>query len=187
MVMRVSGKGGRRTNISGPSTSSTRPLTALIRRSLIDQLRPILGEALILDLFSGSGSFGMEALGQGASHATFVELRPETARVIQNNLTAAGWQAPEYEIVVGDVMAWVSRWVRDQRKWSVVFVDPPFEWVWPPSALELLFRVMRPQGRLLIRRHWKFVWPPMPPGLFLDRERRYGESMVRWYRTDRNP
>src|SRR5262247_3722461 len=77
-----------------PEGRVTRPVRALVRRSLFDSLQGELEEARWLDLFAGSGSFGLEALSRGAAHATFVEAGLEGVRCLRENLARFGLTEP---------------------------------------------------------------------------------------------
>ncbi|HXG01311.1 MAG TPA: RsmD family RNA methyltransferase, partial [Bacteroidota bacterium] len=74
------------------NTLLVRPATDRVKQTIFDVLstRLDLEGAIVLDLFAGSGSLGIEALSRGAAHATFVETNRDAARCIRQNLTALG-------------------------------------------------------------------------------------------------
>src|SRR5258708_680723 len=66
-----------------PKTMFARPILARIRKSLFDIVRPKIENAHFLDLFSGSGTVGIEALSQGAQRVVFLDVNPQCTRWIQ--------------------------------------------------------------------------------------------------------
>jgi 16S rRNA (guanine966-N2)-methyltransferase len=69
----------------------TRPILDRVKTALFDILRPRIAGMRLLDLFAGSGSVGIEALSQGASHCTFIDLGREAIATIKKNLESTGF------------------------------------------------------------------------------------------------
>ena len=65
----------------------TRPTTDRIKETLFNILQPEIPDCRFLDLFSGSGGIGIEALSRGAESAVFVEKNPKACACIRENLT----------------------------------------------------------------------------------------------------
>ena len=84
--MRVIAGKARRLNLKTIPGIDTRPTTDRIKETLFNILQPELLECRFLDLFSGSGGIGIEALSRGASYAVFVEKNPKAAACIRENL-----------------------------------------------------------------------------------------------------
>lgn len=91
-----------------------------VREAVFNILGDLTG-AVVLDLYAGSGSLGLEALSRGASHATFVERARVVCDLIHKNV--ADLQAGEHsEVVSCDV----DRWSAPGRAFDVIFYDPPY-------------------------------------------------------------
>ena len=90
--MRVIAGKARRLNLKTIPGIDTRPTTDRIKETLFNILQPELLECRFLDLFSGSGGIGIEALSRGASYAVFVEKNPKAAACIRENLAFTNWQ-----------------------------------------------------------------------------------------------
>src|SRR4051812_41509260 len=69
----------------------TRPILDRVKTALFDILRPQIPGMIMLDLFAGSGSVGIEALSQGAAHCTFLDLGREAVATIKRNLATTGF------------------------------------------------------------------------------------------------
>jgi 16S rRNA (guanine(966)-N(2))-methyltransferase RsmD len=165
--------------------AGTRPLTDRVKQTLFAILEPDLPGARFLDLFAGSGAGGIEALSRGAAHATFVESDAGAARSIVANLARTHLGAPDRVMVVRDD---VVRWLREPARageplWDVVLLDPPYD---DPGALgralEAAGAVVAPAGRVVAKHFWREA-PPAHIGLLAsERERRFGETALTFYR-----
>ncbi len=100
-----------------------RPTTDRIKETLFNILQPDVPGARFLDLFSGSGAIGIEALSRGAREAVFVEQDREALACIQANLKATHFEK-EALVKAGDVL-YVLRTLR-QEPFDLIFMDPPY-------------------------------------------------------------
>jgi 16S rRNA (guanine(966)-N(2))-methyltransferase RsmD len=163
----------------------TRPLGDRVKQTLFAVFDPELPGSRFLDLFAGSGAGGIEALSRGADHATFVERDPGAARTIVANLARTHLGGPDRVTVVReDVVAWLREPERaDDPPWDVALLDPPYEDTASlDAALEALGPLLAPGGRAVAKHFWKDA-PPARVGLLAsDRERRFGETALTFYR-----
>ncbi|MSR46103.1 MAG: 16S rRNA (guanine(966)-N(2))-methyltransferase RsmD [Planctomycetes bacterium] len=109
-----------------PEGLVTRPVRALVRRSLFDSLQDAVVGARWLDLFAGSGSFGIEALSRGAVHATFVEAGREGVRCLRENLARLDLAPPAVELLTGLLPALLHQPPPPGAPFDFVTLDPPF-------------------------------------------------------------
>ena len=101
--------------------ADVRPTPDRVRETLFNWLRPDLHDAVVLDLFAGTGALGFEALSNGAAHATFVEQDKQIARALDAARDLLGANA---EIERADASRWLER--HADRTFDVIFLDPPF-------------------------------------------------------------
>ena len=106
--------------IHAPRGSDTRPTSDRVRENVFNILGPV-DDAIVLDLYAGSGAMGLEALSRGAAQAVFVERDPDAVRAIERNLDKLRLRAT---VLRKDAIAVVAA---DTRKYDLVFVDPPYE------------------------------------------------------------
>lgn len=165
----------------------TRPLADRVKQTAFAILEPDLRASRFLDLFAGSGAAGIEALSRGAARATFVDHDARAVRVIAANLERTGLAtaAPGRATVVrADVVGWLSEQARDgDARFDVVFIDPPYadERVLA-RAIESVERLLSPGARVVAKHFWRSP-PPARVGLLAsDRERRFGETTLTFYR-----
>ena len=181
---RVIAGSARGVRLSAPG-SGTRPLTDRVKQTLFGILDPDLADAHVLDLFAGSGSGGIEALSRGAARAVFVERDPGACQVIATNLARAG-VAQRARVVRADVVAWLDR--EPERgpgtdAFDIALVDPPYDAdAALDRTLDLVGRLIRPGGRVVAKHFWRRSPPPLVGLLASERERRFGETTLTFYR-----
>lgn len=103
----------------------TRPTTDRTKETLFNVLNPELPGARFLDLFSGSGAIGIEALSRGAAFACLVEQNRPAAACIRENL-AFTRLADRAMVMECDVFAALARLEGKQEPFDVIFMDPPY-------------------------------------------------------------
>ena len=172
---------GVRLEAPGPTT---RPLADRVKQTLFAILEPDLPGAHVLDLFAGSGAAGLEALSRGAAHATFVE-RDKAAAAIdrgQPRPDPPGGRARAHRARGGARLAPRPRRGR-AGPFGVVIVDPPYAEVdAPAAALDALGPLLAPGARVVAKHFWRDA-PPARVGLLAsERERRFGETTLTFYR-----
>ena len=173
---------GIRLRAPGPGT---RPLADRVKQTLFAILEPDLPGAAVLDLFAGSGAGGIEALSRGAAMATFVEKDQGAAAVIEANLRATGLAGPAASIVRWDAVRWLDE-PSGATRFDLVLVDPPY------AETETLARILERLGspdaplaagaRVVAKHFWRDRPPERVGTLAVERERRFGETALTFYR-----
>ena len=122
--MRVIAGKARRLSLKTVPGMETRPTTDRIKETLFNILQPYIPDCTFLDLFSGSGAIGIEALSRGAEHATFVEKNPRACACIRENL-AFTKLAEHGKLLNMDVLQ-ALRSMEGQAAFDCIFMDPPY-------------------------------------------------------------
>ena len=122
--MRVIAGTARSLRLKTPDGLDTRPTTDRIKETLFNMLQPYLGGALFVDLFSGSGGIGIEALSRGARHAYFVENEKRALTCIQANLQFTHL-AEQATILKTDVLS--ALYGIHEKEADIIFMDPPYD------------------------------------------------------------
>ncbi len=176
---------GVRLRAPGPGT---RPLSDRVKQTLFAILDPELDGARVLDLFAGSGAAGIEALSRGAAAAVFVEKDPGAVAIIEANLDAGRLAGPAATVVRSDVLAWLRRTEADRGPFDLVVADPPY------GDVELLRRTLDALGaadaplaagaRIVAKHFWRDRPPDRIGMLAAERDRRFGETALTFYRRE---
>ncbi|MDO4273296.1 MAG: 16S rRNA (guanine(966)-N(2))-methyltransferase RsmD [Eubacteriales bacterium] len=122
--MRVIAGKARRLNLKTVPGTDTRPTTDRIKETLFNILQPELLDCSFLDLFSGSGAIGIEALSRGAAYAVFVEKDPRACTCIRENLSFTKL-SEDGKLLNMDVLQ-ALRSLEGREPFDFIFMDPPY-------------------------------------------------------------
>ncbi len=128
---------GRR--LYSANNQSIRPTTDRIKEFIFNVLGDFVEDCRVLDLFSGTGSLGLEALSRGASQVTFVDNSYHSLKVLRKNLDRVK-PLESYDIVRKDVLGFLRK---NREPYDLIFADPPFKW---GKFIELLPLVFLPEN-----------------------------------------
>jgi len=121
--MRIVAGEWRGRTIRPPNDGRVRPTADRVREAWMSIVRPHIADALVLDLFAGSGALGLEALSRGAARADFVEVSAASLRAIHENAEALG--AGERAVIHrGDALRFLDGLPADA--YDLAFADPPY-------------------------------------------------------------
>lgn len=116
---------GRR--LTGSHDLSIRPTTDRIKELIFNVLQDFPVNCVVADIFSGSGSLGIEALSRGSENVVFVEKNASSIEVLKKNLSHVSIPESDYSIIRTDALDFA----RDNTtEFDLLFMDPPF--VYPP-------------------------------------------------------
>ncbi len=104
---------------------SIRPTTGKIKEIIFSILGDFYAGKEVLDLFSGSGSLGLESLSRGAKHLTFVEKEKSSINVLEKNLISLAVESHTISIVRKDVLEYLKTCV---KQFDLILMDPPFRY-----------------------------------------------------------
>ena len=167
--------------------AGTRPFADRVKQTLFAILQPELQGARVLDLFAGSGAGGIEALSRGAASATFVEKDQGAAAVIDTNLRAAGLAGPDATVIRWDVVRWLAE-ANAGAAFDLVLVDPPYAetdvLIRTLTALGAADAPLAPGARVVAKHFWRDRPPDRIGLLASERDRRFGETALTFYRRE---
>ncbi|MDO9543135.1 MAG: 16S rRNA (guanine(966)-N(2))-methyltransferase RsmD [Kiritimatiellia bacterium] len=175
-----------------------RPTQDRVRAAIFSSLQDIIPGARVLDLFAGTGAFGLEALSRGAAFACFVEkdravlayLRNNVARLICGGDTKHGkdTEVDKFLIIRSDAMSFMIH-SPDDGETDIIFADPPYDsgGEWSKKILFYLSRrsILAEKGYLIIE---SGVKSPLikADGWDIYREKLYGETRICIYKVHRS-
>lgn len=175
-------------NLQTPEGQSTRPTLAKLRQALFNSIQFQIPGSRVLDLFSGSGSLGFEALSRGADFVLFYESGAKAANAVLQNQQALGvedrtrlvqksvtsiWENPESIVIPSGGF-----------QFDFVFADPPYEEGWELKLVEKMpwAKLLKPDGTFIVE--WsdrKVQLPDETEFLKKTREKEYGDSVLTHY------
>lgn len=157
-----------------------RPTQGLVRAAIFNLVGPEIDGADVLDLFAGSGALGIEALSRGAATVTFVDRQERGLAILRQNLDALELK-DRARVVRADVVRWLEASSDEVTHASLVFLDPPYDDVVLERALKALDSVLI--QATVVAEHSRRQVVPALARLQVDRQRRYGDTMVTVMRT----
>lgn len=163
-----------------------RPTQRLLRLSIFDFLADFIQGASVLDLYAGTGAFGIEALSRGARKVIFVDISSKSTEIIKYNLVALGIK--ENGVVYqSDAIDFLVKSIKRKRTFDIIFIDPPFTVLramrpdeYSDYMLELVDRakaLLRPRSIIIVKYPRKMSLP-IPVGLTEAERRDYGLNRV---------
>ncbi|OGS07080.1 MAG: hypothetical protein A2270_05285, partial [Elusimicrobia bacterium RIFOXYA12_FULL_51_18] len=170
---------------------NVKPISARIRQSVFDILRPYVTGATFLDLYAGVGTVGLEALSRGAGSVVFIEKAGLCIKVIEKNVENLGFKE-QCKILKADVLSglkWLEHYA-DYEGYDVIFLSPPYRdsenlpLSYTAKTLALIVEggIMGP-GCLIIAQHHKNEKIDIPSGLEKTRQEKYGDTLVEFMRA----
>jgi len=175
---------GRR--LAAPPGEAVRPTSERAREALFNILAhgrfapaPVFEDARVLDVFAGTGAFGLEALSRGARFATFIEKDREARDALAANIKTLGETARTRLLAVDATAP-----PRADGPYDLVFLDPPYRSGLAEPALEALSRSgwLAPEALVVVELAARSDFEP-PTGFISLEERRYGAGrlvFLRW-------
>jgi 16S rRNA (guanine(966)-N(2))-methyltransferase RsmD len=157
--MRIIAGEARGRRLLSPRDRSVRPPLDRIRESIFSILSDSFEGSAVLDLFAGTGSFGLEALSRGASRALFVDNAKASLEIIERNLELTGFWA-RAEVLRGNAVRLPDLGSFPASTFGLVFLDPPFGLFQEDGPTqEFVARVeeirrsdaLRPEGTVVLR------------------------------------
>ncbi len=175
----IAGVAGGRT-LKSPAGPGVRPTSDRVREAIFEILFSRTSNFdRVLDLYSGSGAMGIEALSRGAANCDFVEAHAKACRVIKQNLTITRLleHATVFEEPVSRALA------RLNGTYDLVVADPPYEYDRAERELaDLVERGLLSSEAIVVVEHSKRrEWPGDLAGLKRFLSRRYGDTSVSMY------
>lgn len=189
LVMRVIAGEHRGRRLLGPEDDqTTRPITDRVKVALFDRLwaHGWLDEPVVLDLFCGTGSLGIETLSRGAEAVVFVERDREARRRLEENLTTLRLN-DRAKVLSGDALSAGLGILAGRRDFSLLFLDPPYVMLTEPAdqarvlaQLDRLAEIAAERSLAILRTDKHTTLPPTPVwGEPVAYE--YGSMTLWWY------
>ena len=167
-----------------PEDKNTRPLRDLVKESifnLLEHSRKIkikLENSEVLDLFSGSGSFGIECISRGAKKVIFFENYSEALNILKKNIKLL--KINEYfEIVYKDCFNYFNSNQTFKDKFDIIFIDPPYKEIKINELIDRIIekRLLKKNGIIIIHRHKNDI-VEITKKLKVFENRKYGLSNI---------
>ncbi len=164
-------------------SDSIRPTKDRIRESVFNILGQDLTGLAVLDLFAGSGAYGLEASSRGAEKVVFVENNKESCDFIRKNIVSIkvdGFAG----IINQDVYKTVKDLGAQKEAFSLIFCDPPYKMDHAKKSLNMIYQydILIHSGLLVLEHHKEEILPEVEGDLYLIKKRIYGYNSISIYK-----
>ena len=169
-----------------PRVVGTRPATDLVRGAIFSILESMTGDwSRVLDLFSGSGALGIEALSRGSGWVDFVDQNPQCCAIIRQNLekTKLADRAHIYCSSVAKALAFLD------KEYGIILMDPPYSDSSIGSFISKLAdsKLVGTNSIVMVTHSPHLSLDSTYGGLNLVKERRHGDSVIAVYKKEKRP
>ncbi len=172
-----------------------RPAQSIVRHAVFSMLHGLFEGAYVLDLFAGSGSYGLEALSRGAQKAFFVDIDKRCVRTVQKNLKNTNLKS-RGEVFKMDAMDFVEKYQNAEiptdhniakepklPKFDLIFLSPPYETGAQIHLIKNLSLILNHQGVIIFDHAKETELPEKINNLEKIRSRTFGATTISIYST----
>lgn len=166
------------------STASIRPTCGLVKEAVFNICAAYIEDARFLDLFAGVGAVGLEALSRGASSVTFVDVSPQSIRLIRENCQSIDSELP-ITIMKHEASAAIQKLAKKGEVFDLIYIDPPYD-LSRKYVASILYAIL--EGGLLSHTGIVFLenastQPILVDGWILKRRRKLGGTFLSEYQV----
>jgi 16S rRNA (guanine(966)-N(2))-methyltransferase RsmD len=173
-VIAGSAKGRKLQTLEG---MDVRPTTDKVKEAIFSSVQFDLYDASVLDLFSGSGQMGIEALSRGAQRAVFVDMSAKSLQITRENIASVQMQ-DRAVCVQADSRDFLTT---DPSQYHIAFLDPPYRKDLIQAVLPLLVEHMISGGKVICEHETELQLPDQVASLSVKKRYRYGKIHVTVY------
>lgn len=171
--------------IRSPRAQGVRPTKDRIREALFNIIREYIDGRDVLDLFAGSGAFGIEAISRGANKAVFVDSQRECIKAIESNLNMLEVEKDRFGIIKMDVFKAIDMLVNAGKKFDIILMDPPYyKEIAKKCLIKLSERdILNPRCIIMTEHHKRDILPQEIGGITSYRSVCYGDICLTFYKS----
>lgn len=171
---------GRR--LLSPDSHRIRPTSDMVKEAMFSMIAPYLNSAVVIDLFSGTGNLGLEALSRGARLVFFGDKSKESLSLIIRNIESCGTEDRSV-VLRGD---WKQVLRRIGERADIIFLDPPYEQISVEEVIREIHQLalLDPAG-VIVAEHGERQMLPDQIGTYEKmKEKKYGNKKITLYTAD---
>lgn len=182
--MRIIGGEFRSRLIEMPKGVDIRPTQDKVRQAIFNVLGNKLSGVNVLELFAGSGAFGIEAISRGAKHVTFVDNNGICIKTIEKNIESLQIPYDKYEVIWANALSVFSRIQKEGNQYDLIFLDPPYYKNIARKCLSNIddYDILSPCSLVVIEHFKKDSLSLELNNLVLEKEKQYGDTIISIFR-----
>ena len=167
-----------------PKDANVRPTQDRVREAVFNVIRERIPRSSVLDLYAGSGAFGIEALSRGAERILFVDNNINCAKIIKENIAIFKDTAERTQVLKLDAIRAISR-LEKEGKFDIIFLDPPYYKEIAKNALIKIgaCAILSERGFIAAEHAAKDILPDETGCIRLVKRKIYGDTAVSYYKA----
>jgi len=183
--MRISGGDKKGAKLKSPKTRDIRPTTSIVKEYIFGFLGEFIRGKRVLDLFSGTGNLGIEAISRGAASVSFVDISQQSVNLLKENLKKTGFENKS-KIYKTDIFNFISRAYRNNVKFDIVFSDPPFKFnkLYKLCKSEKLYGIIENGNYFIIEHYPEITEKHYYSGFALIKFRSFGGNKISIFKKE---
>lgn len=177
--MRIITGSAKGTKLKTPRGLDTRPTADRVKESIFNILGEKIVDAVVLDVFSGTGNLALEALSRGASRAVLIDQSSASIAVIKQNVIQTKLH-DRVEILKSEAIKALGKMVQSGQVFDLIFCDPPYNKGLNELVLQTLdsSQLLAPRGVIVIEHSQHELLVSKWEKLQIRRAEKYGETLV---------
>ena len=172
--------------IKGYNIDGTRPTMDRVKESLFASIQDYVKDSVVLDLFSGTGNLGIEAISNGSSKCYFVDNNRECIKIINDNINT--FKINDKCVVINKDYRHALKYFRDNNiKFDLILVDPPYDYVICNEILELVYKynLLNNNGIIVLEYRSDNIDDSLRCYELL-KKKKYGDKFISIYKFNKN-
>lgn len=165
-----------------PVGNQIRPTPGKVKEAVFSIIGHDLSDALVVDLFAGTGSLGLEALSRGAKYVWLGDKSIEACQLISENIKTLGAE-DKARLVRGEWQQLIAQLKRVADRVDVIFLDPPFEGNILESAIKAISGegLLKEDGTIVAEHDYRLDMPETIGDFVLFKRKKYGNTIISLY------
>ncbi|VEU82365.1 16S rRNA (guanine(966)-N(2))-methyltransferase RsmD [Acholeplasma hippikon] len=179
--MRIVGGKNRSRIIKMVPSDDTRETSDKVRQAVFNTLDNDIIDAQVLDLFAGSGAYGLEALSRGAKFCTFNDAKPLAIKIIKENISTLKEESNTL-VIQKDYNDAIDKIIRESMKLDIIFLDPPYKLDIYEDVMNRLIPALN-EGAIIVAEMIKerVIELERIPEFEFSKERIYGTKKINYF------
>lgn len=163
----------------------TRPTLDKVKEAIFSRIGPYFDQGTMLDLFGGSGNISLEAISRGMGHSVIVDCSHKAIGIIKANVKALH-EEEHIEIWKMDYRSALSKLAQEQRKFDLVYLDPPYKQQQIDEILKFLVehQMLNPNADVVCESLKEDSFQESYGTLVLQKDAIYGITKISYYRNE---
>lgn len=174
--MRIVGGFYKGRNLVEFKGEEVRPTSDMVRESLFNILRDRIEGCTFLDLFSGTGAMGIEALSRGAKKVTFNDIKRDSIKIINENLAKLKI-TDNVKVTNFDAISFIEK---TNEKYDVIFLDPPYKTNLGVLTLSKISKILAEDGVVIYENEKEYTEDTFD--LEIVDKRKYGRAYLTFFK-----